>query len=424
VQKKTPSVLLALLALYAAQGIPFGIAAEYLPVVMRSEHYSQTAIAAAAWLQLPWQLKVLWASLADREHRVSHARILLCIQVALAALLAGYGFSSFQNAPMFWFVLTALLALVASTQDVFVDALAVRTLPKSALGLGNSVQVAGYRAGMLIGGAALLIVSSRLGLSPAMLLTAGIVLASGVVAFMLTEARAAQADAGAGAEEHAPYRMPAKVGKPEKRTSSSLVVVLRHAFSGKTALVIAFAATFKLGLHMASGLIKPMVVDAGWSRETIGIAVVTYGTAAGFVGAAVGGLLHRAVSEHVALGFSALAQALCCVPLIAASYLHVPYGLSVLAIASEHFVSGLGTTVLFAALMSATRKTIAGAHYTLLTSANAVAIGVGGMAGGLLADKAGRTVAFSVAAVLSLLPIALLVQWQKAASHSAEDGLQ
>jgi MFS transporter, PAT family, beta-lactamase induction signal transducer AmpG len=419
VQKKTPSVLFALLALYAAQGIPFGIAAEYLPVVMRSEHYSQTAIAAAAWLQLPWQLKVLWASLADREHRFSHARILLCIQIALAVLLAGYGVSSFQNAPMFWFVLTALLALVASTQDVFVDALAVRSLPKSALGLGNSVQVAGYRAGMLIGGAALLIVSSRLGLSPAMVLTAGIVLASGIIAFMLTEARAPLEDA----VEDAPYRMPAKSDKPLRKTSS-LVFVLRHAFSGKTALVIAFAATFKLGLHLASGLIKPMVVDAGWSRETIGIAVVTYGTAAGFAGAAAGGLLHRAVSEHVALGLAAVAQALCCVPLIAASYLHVPYGLSVLAIASEHFVSGLGTTVLFAALMSATRKTIAGAHYTLLTSANAVAIGVGGMAGGLLADKAGRTLAFSVAAMLSLLPIALLGQWHKAASHSAEDDPQ
>ena len=66
--------------------------------------------------------------------------------------------------------------------------------------------------------------------------------------------------------------------------------------------------------------------------------------------------------------------------------------LTTIAISIEHFGSGLGTTVLFAALMSATRPADAGLHYTILTSANAMAIGVGGLVGGLIADRAGLLV--------------------------------
>ena len=32
-------------------------------MVLREQGYSYAAIAALAWLQLPWQLKVLWAKL-------------------------------------------------------------------------------------------------------------------------------------------------------------------------------------------------------------------------------------------------------------------------------------------------------------------------------------------------------------------------
>ena len=94
-------------------------------------------------------------------------------------------------------------------------------------------------------------------------------------------------------------------------------------------------------------------------------------------------------------------------------------GLTTVAIALEHFGSGLGTTVLFAALMTATRPADAGLHYTVLTSANALAIGIGGLFGGLLADHAGKTVTFIVATVVCLAPGALLPRWDEAARASA-----
>jgi len=183
--------------------------------------------------------------------------------------------------------------------------------------------------------------------------------------------------------------------------------------------VIVIALTYKLGLHMAAVLIKPMLVDAKWTNDQIGLAAVTLGISAGLLGAAVGGLLHRVMKERTALVMAGILQAIMVVPLVISLKLGVPLGWTTLSIATESFVSGLGTTVLFAALMTATRKADAGLHYTLLTSANAIAIGIGGQLGGSLADKLGKGMTLMLAAMACILPLALLGRWDRAATASA-----
>jgi predicted MFS family arabinose efflux permease len=162
-----------------------------------------------------------------------------------------------------------------------------------------------------------------------------------------------------------------------------------------------------------------MCVDAGWTPVQIGWAVVTVGTVCALVGAAAGGVLHRAVGEPTALAASGILQATVCVPLVIASRLGAPHGLTTFAIALEHFTTGVGTTVLFAALMSATRPSNAGLHYTVLTSANAVAIGLGSTLGGVLADRIGTTATFALAGVVCLAPLPLVGRWREAARASA-----
>jgi predicted MFS family arabinose efflux permease len=209
---------------------------------------------------------------------------------------------------------------------------------------------------------------------------------------------------------------------PESNAALRLDVkkLFKHIVSRDAWPVIVIALTYKLGLHMASVLIKPMLVDAKWTNDQIGLAAVTLGITAGLVGAAVGGLLHRMMRERSALVLAGILQAIMCVPLVIALRLGVPLGWTTLSIATESFVSGLGTTVLFAALMTATRKADAGLHYTLLTSANAVAIGIGGQLGGSLADKLGKSTVLALAAVTCLLPLVLLARWDRAATASAD----
>ncbi|HSO38937.1 MAG TPA: MFS transporter [Labilithrix sp.] len=408
--RSTTAIIVALSFLYTAQGIPFGFATEYLPVVLREQGYSYAGIAALSWLQLPWQLKVLWAKAADSPRLRPHTRVLiLVLQLGLTATVASFAIAPLAHAATMWFALTALAAALAATQDVFVDAFAVRVLLPSERGLGNTAQVAGYRLGMLIGGAALLLVVDRLGERATLLGCAGLVAFASVGAFAGSKASAESAE---GPEGKA-------VGPAPPPTS--VRGLLRHMFAPLARPVIVIALTFKLGLHMASGLLKPMAKDFGWSKERIGWAVVTVGSAGALLGAALGGVLHRKLGERRALGVAIVVQTLVCLPLIAVERLHAPLGLTTCAIALEHFGSGLGTTVLFAALMSATRPADAGLHYTILTSANAVAIGVGGLVGGLVADRAGLMVAFIAATAVSALPALLLPRWPPASTASARD---
>ena len=407
-------MLWALACLYTAQGIPFGFAVDYLPVVLREQGYTYTAIAALSWLQLPWQLKVLWAKAADHPRVRPHARyVLLALQLVLALTVAAFALRPLRVAPGLWFALTALAAALAATQDIFVDAFAVRALREEDRGLGNTAQVGGYRVGMLLGGSALLLLVAHLGERATLLACAGVVAAASLGAF------AGRREAASGAEPSEPYREAAPREPTPEAPPSSLFAMLRHVLHGETWQVLVLAITFKLGLHMASVLLKPMAVDHGWTKERIGYAVVLFGSVGALVGTSVGGVMHRKLGETRALWSALVLQALGCLPLVAVE-LTGSHDRALLtgAILVEHFASGLGTTVLFAALMSATRPADAGLHYTTLTSANAVAIGVGGFLGGVVADAGGRLVAFLVAALVCLAPAVLLPSWTRAAAAS------
>lgn len=396
---------MALSLLYAAQGVPYGFASEYLPVALREDGYTKGQIALLGWLQLPWQLKFLYAHLADRpSFRPRARRVLLGLQIVLFVVMTGFATRTLHEAPLLWFALTFVAALFASTQDVFVDALAVRSLRDSDRGFGNTAQVAGYRLGMLAGGAGLLLLIAPLGSRGAVLVASSLVLVTAGCAFMLEDASG-------------PGEAPAS--RAERRLRATALV--RHMLTKKTWPIVLVAFTYKLGLHMAAFLIKPMVVDAHWSDREIGLAVVTAGTTAGLVGAVAGGALHKWVSETKALALGAVVQSLVCVPLAVADHLGAPRAWTTAAIVGEHFVTGAGTTVLFAALMTATRKSDAGLHYTLLTSINALAIGVGSTLGGALADKVRNGPVLVLAALVCLAPLALLPRWKEAAKWSADD---
>lgn len=404
------AALLATLALlYTAQGIPFGFASEYLPVLLREAHYSRTQISAVFWLQLPWQLKLLWAHVPDRPEVRPHARgILLALQLALAFLVAAYAPFDVRTEAIPWFVLTALCALVAATQDTFVDGLAVRALTSADRGLGNVAQVAGYRLGILAGGAGLLLVVDRLGQVPTLIACGAIIALSGFGAFALRDA-------------HAEERVAAPVHTDRRNALAHVRALARHVLAREARAVVLVAVFYKLGPHIAAALIKPMVVDAHWSRRDIGWAVVTVGTVASLVGAGLGGAVHRAMRERHALVVGAVLHSLSIVPLVLARLAGVPHGLTVFAIAAEHFASGLGTTLLFAALMTAARRSDAALHYTLLTSLNALAIGLGGLIGGILGDLLHETGAYLVAVVVALVPIVWIARWDTAVVASSAE---
>ncbi|MBI5512947.1 MAG: hypothetical protein HY909_04220 [Deltaproteobacteria bacterium] len=397
------SVLAALAVLYAAQGVPLGFAVEYLPVVLRRAGFSLTELAALGLLQLPWQAKALWAGLADHPRVRPHGRgALLGLQLLLALTVASYGLFHGREALRPWLALTLLAAFLASTQDVFVDAFAVRSLGPAERGYGNAAQIGGYRVGMILGGGGMLVLSAQLSPSLTVGLCGALIALAGVGAFALRD----------GALE---------VSRALPPPRGTVLELLRGMVRREAWKVAALALTFKLGMHAAGVLVKPMLVDAGWSQASIGWVAVNLGTGAAVAGSLLGGFLHQRLGDRRGLSLAAVLQAVSLLPLLVAYGTGLPRGLTALALVSDHLASGAASTMLFAALMRATRPDRAALHYTLLTSLNALALALGGFLGAGLGEHVGLLPTFSVSVGLCLGPLWFLRGWEAQAEASAGD---
>ena len=74
--------------LYFAEGLPFGVVKEVMPVYLRASGVDLTAIGLYSLIGLPWTLKFLWSPLIDRygDRRLWTAACLLVMAIGTAAL--------------------------------------------------------------------------------------------------------------------------------------------------------------------------------------------------------------------------------------------------------------------------------------------------------------------------------------------------
>ncbi|XP_057688030.1 major facilitator superfamily domain-containing protein 3 isoform X2 [Corythoichthys intestinalis] len=143
--------------LYFVQGIPYGLQSSLLPVYLRGAGHSLTRIGFTKILYFPWVLKVLWAPLVDRIGTKRRWLVATVSGLALTCLTS----SALAPEMHIWAVAGTLLAMntLASVQDIAVDGAAVGLLKgRGELGLGNTAQVVGYKAGSVFAGGGLLAV--------------------------------------------------------------------------------------------------------------------------------------------------------------------------------------------------------------------------------------------------------------------------
>ncbi|MCA9568174.1 MAG: MFS transporter, partial [Myxococcales bacterium] len=191
--------LVLLGSLYLSQGLPFGFMTQTVPVLLRAEGASLTTIGDTSILMAPWLLKVLWAPLVDGwgSERFGRRRSwIVPLQGLTVLLLAGLALAPPTDVVSVLLAATFVTALLASTQDIATDGLAVSLLSERERGLGNGVQVAAYRQGMVIGGGALLVVFARSGWSASFATMAGLMALATVPILLHREAPAPRATPG------------------------------------------------------------------------------------------------------------------------------------------------------------------------------------------------------------------------------------
>lgn len=148
--------------LYFIQGIPYGLQSSLLPVYLRGAGQSLTRISLTKALFFPWVIKVLWAPLVDRAGTKRRWLVGTVTGLALTCVACASLSPDMQFTGVCWGLLA--MNVLASVQDIAVDGAAVRLLRgQGELGLGNTVQVVGYKAGSVFAGGGLLAVIDTAG---------------------------------------------------------------------------------------------------------------------------------------------------------------------------------------------------------------------------------------------------------------------
>lgn len=380
-----PHKLGLLASLYLAQGVPFGFFTQALPVLMRQEGYALGWIGLSSLLGLPWALKWLWAPVIDARYspRLGRRRTwLLGLQLTAALLMLTLALTGHEGAIVWLLVGSFMSNLLAASQDVATDGLAVELLAEKERGAGNGVQVAAYRLGMIFGGGALLVVFDRLGWGAALGAMAGVSLVALVPVLL--------------------YREPVSLA-PTGRLESPYGLVKQPTFGLWCALLL----LYKGGDALASGMIRPYLVDAGLGVSEIGTLIGATGSGAGLVGALLGGVLTgRLGSRRALLVFGVLnACALSGYAGLARGWLGSEW--LVPAVAAEHVAGGMATVALFTCMMLWCRKGHEGSDYTLQASLVVVSTGVVHALSGVSAHALGYGTHFTLAALATLIAAAI-----------------
>ncbi len=271
--------LMTLLSLYMAQSIPMSFFSTVVPVIMRQQHYSLEAIGLMQLIKLPWIIKFLWAPMVDRTGSGTggYRRWIFYSELFYAFSIAAVAFFSLEQQFTVIIVLMVLAITASATQDIATDAWAILTLKKEERSLGNSMQSMGSFLGSMIGSGALLVVYYYLGWMWLLLALSVVVLVALLPLYMFR---------------------PASVIRKRPRSKAVSFKDIGSFFTQQGM----WRHLLMLGLFHSSlmgimTMVKPMMIDFGYSVKAIGIITGLGGTGAGAIMAMVAGVIMRRLSR-------------------------------------------------------------------------------------------------------------------------------
>lgn len=393
--------MLLLGALYLAQGLPFGFFTQALPVLLRDAGYSLVEISASGLLFLPWAVKFAWAPLVD--HHGSRRQWLIALQLGSAVTAAVMATLDLATTMTWLFAGIAVSNVLAATQDIATDGLAVTVLTRRERGIANALQVGAYRLGMVVGGGALLALFAATSWR-AMFLVMAALLALLVVPTLLVREPTSRTGA-ALLRPHSGAELQASAPDSGGWATAWLQRLRQPGMLGFAVLLVAF----KVGDSMGSAFIGPYLRDAGLTLAEIALLKGTLASAVVLVGAAAGGWLVWRAGRRTAILVGGALQATA-MGLFALAALGVGgHPMVVSACLAEAGFGGVATVALFTLMMDASDPAHPGTDYTLLACALVGAQGLAALLGGAVGDLLGFRWLYGTAFVVSTLGCVLFV---------------
>eukprot|EP00048_Salpingoeca_helianthica_P011380 m.163789 g.163789 ORF g.163789 m.163789 type:complete len:447 (+) comp15219_c0_seq1:182-1522(+) len=431
--------LLRIGGMYFVQGLPVGFFSKQLPVQLRMQGYSLKQLGVLGFLGFPWFLKVFVAPYIDTHWSVRLGRRKSWIIPLQALLFVIMVLAGLVGSPLQLALLIVAMNFCTAFQDVAVDGLAIDTATPATLGWVNSVQIVGFKAGVMVGGGLLATACDALGLPfqfsfHAMAACVFLVLLFCVLPYAEPTAPAAPASAPVQHTSHGVKEGEDSSTSEGKRKSkdkssgsnhehdreikaggvwSSIATIARSCRQPEVLAMLVFVATYKTGEVMGDTMFKPFLVDRGIGAADIALWSGVYAMCCSMAGSMLGGRIADASAwvARVAL-LNLVPQVLrAALVLLPGAGPHVVVAVMCL----EGFTGGLLTTCVFTWMMANASKDYSASHFTFFATVEATGKFLAQAASGLIAHHYGYGTMFAAGALCTAATTMLL--FAKAPHH-------
>ncbi|MDR0892925.1 MAG: MFS transporter [Mediterranea sp.] len=264
--------------LYIAQSIPASFFSTAIQVMMRQADYSLSSIALLQIVKLPWILKFAWAPYVDRHCLTvrDYRRTIVTSELVYAALILLLGFFRLENDLYLIAVLIFLSLMASATQDIATDALATLSFKRREKSIVNSMQTMGSFGGTLVGSGVLLVLLHSYGWQT-------------VTPFLAVFVLLAILPLALNRHLTIAPKEPAQRARP----TDFLSFFAQRSIWRQVGFLILYYA----GITGALSMLRPWLVDLGYTMPQIGM-MSMLGTGAAFVISYPIGRLVRRIGRH------------------------------------------------------------------------------------------------------------------------------
>ena len=395
--------LILISLLYFAEGFPFGIIEQALPVYFCVHGMSLISLGLLSLVSLPYALKFIWAPAVDflgcRRHWIAAAQFLL------AALMLVVLAQDPSNPNFFLWASIAALAIMSATQDIAIDAYSIELLDRSEVGFANGFRQATYRLALILAGGIFVALGGWIGWTITFGIAAAILLCFSISSFAL----------------------PAVEVQRPSFSLSAWAAPFRDLLARPGVIhVMLFILLYKLGDLAMAPIVRPFWLARGLSTTEIGLIAGTIGVIAAIAGGLAGGIFMGRYGVFHGLWFLGLWQTVTHLAYVAvAAYPETGHMGVYAASVAESFCSGLGTTAFLAFLMSICKKEFSATQYAILSALFRLAGIAAGALSGWTTDMLGYAHYFAICFVLPLPSFAFIFHaraWLRDVSPSVHPG--
>lgn len=357
-----------------SSGLPLGLVWIAIPDWLRSSGVDIRLVGLVTLAQVPWSFKILWSPLMDRYSLPWLGRRrgwVALAQVALFALTLGLaGVGHRPETPWVIGALALAIAFASATQDIAYDAYTVDVLRPEEQGVAVGARTAVYRAAMYVAGGLTITAAGRYSWPLVNVALALLYLPMLVVT----------------------WRAPEPPDSP--RAPRTLREALWLPFLGflgrhRALEILAFVFCYKLADNLAGALLRPFLVDRGYTDFDRGVALATVGLVATLLGTFLGGVLTTTIGLGHALWVFGLVQIVSNIGYVLLARAEIDRLLMYGATGFESLTSGLGTGAFSVLLLRLTEKRFSATQYALFSSLFGLPRVVAGPVSGFAVDAMG-----------------------------------